>query len=60
MNENPPDELLEVRRVVPPTFFSIFLYFFERQELLELTSNNSVLVFSFRECSCVQRRNSSC
>ena len=47
---NPPDELLEQCRVVPPTIFSIFSRFFERQELLELTSNNSVLVVS--SCTC--------
>ena len=45
MNKNPPDELSEVRSVVPPSIFLDFLKVFARQELLELTSNNSVLYF---------------
>ena len=50
MNKNPPDELLEVRRVVPPTFFSIFPEVLESHVLLELVSNNSVLDFCSCEC----------
>ena len=50
MNKNPPDELLEVRRVVPPTIFSFCPEVPERQELLEQTSNNSVLDFCSCEC----------
>ena len=45
-----PKKMLEVRRVVPPTCFLYFPRGFERQELLELTSNNSVLDFCSCEC----------
>ena len=38
-------KLLEVRCVVPPTCFLYFLEVFVRQELLDLTTNNSVLFF---------------
>ena len=50
MNKCPPYKLLEVRRVVPPTTLQFFLEVFERQELLELTSNNSVLDLCSCEC----------